>query len=192
MADTIRLELKLKDFQRAVRRLQSRAKPAIARSLNRSGVTTRTFMARKIAGDLRLKVNDIKAEIVVRDADVNKLRVLIIVKGAKLSLMKFAAKGPIPSRGKGTGVRVNVGPPGKRHHPHAFIARTKIQTDGSGGEALAVFERKGKTRLPIKKLHGPSLPAVFSKYQADGMKAGEASLVKNLKHEFKWALSQTA
>lgn len=186
--DTIRLELKTKDFARAMRRLKSRGKVAIARSLNRAGVAVRTAMAREVAQDLRLKVGDVKAAITIRDADVRKLRVLIIARGEKISLMKFGAKGPVPSRGKGKGVRARLPAPGKGKYPHAFIATVRR---GQTNENQAVFERKGKTRLPLKKLHGPSLAHVFAKYTAAGLKVGEEALMKNLTHEFKWALSQS-
>lgn len=185
---TIKLELKTKDWTMAMRRLKSRGYVAIARALNRSGVTAQTFMARKIASDLRLKVGDVKKEISIRNADVKKLRVLVLARGKQISLMKFGAKGPVPSLGRGKGVRASLPAPGKGKYPHAFIATVRR---GQTNENLAVFERKGKARLPIKKLHGPSIAHVFSKYQAEGLKAGHESLIKNLKHEFKFALQQT-
>lgn len=185
--DTIRLQLKTKDFARAVRRLKSRAKPAIARALNRAGVTAQTYMSRAVAKDLGLKVSDMKAVMTVKQANVQNLRVMVTVSGARISLMKFRAKGPVPSRGKGRGVTAKLPKPGKGKYPHAFIATVRT---GQTNENTAVFERKGKTRLPLKKLHGPSIPHVFAKHKDEGMKAGEESLVKNLKHEFKWALSQ--
>lgn len=187
MADTIRLQLKMKDFTRAVRRLKSRAKPAIARALNRAGLTTSTVMSRAISKDLGLKVSEVKAVIIVKQASAENLRVIVMASGAKISLMKFRAKGPVPSLGRGRGVTAKLPAPGKGKYPHAFIATVRR---GQTNENLAVFERKGKARLPIKKLHGPSIPHVFAKYYDAGIAAGEESLVKNLKHEFKWALSQ--
>ena len=85
-------------------------------------------------------------------------------------------------------MRASLPAPGKGKYPHAFIATVRR---GQSNENLAVFERKGKGRLPIKKLHGPSVAHVFAKYLDAGMKAGEESLQKNLKHEFRYALSQT-
>lgn len=189
MANTIRLQLKTKDWQRAMRRLKSRGKVAIARSLNRAGLATSTFMSRAISKDMGLKVSDVKAAMRIKNADVDKLRVVVIAQGSKISLMKFKAKGPIPSLGRGNGVTAKLPAPGKGKYPHAFIATVRA---GQTNENLAVFERKGKARKPIKKLHGPSVAHVFSKYQAEGLKAGEESLIKNLKHEFAFALSQTA
>src|SRR5690349_6195993 len=111
MANEIRLKLDTRNLTRALRRLKANGRIAIARSLNRAGVTTKTFMARTIAKDLRLKVGDVKDAIAVRDADTQRLRVVVIARGAPLSLMKFGARGPIPSRGKGKGVTAKLPAP---------------------------------------------------------------------------------
>lgn len=186
-AETIRLQLNMKDFNRAVRRLKARAKPAIARALNRSALTTSTFMARAVSKDLGLKVGDVKKEIKTKEATTNKLVAIVMASGTQISLMKFGAKGPVPSRGRGRGVRAKLPAPGKGRYPHAFIATVRR---GQTNEHLGVFERKGKARLPIKKLHGPSIAHVFAKHYEPGLKAGNDAIVKNLKHEFKYALSQ--
>ena len=187
MATSITLKLDTKNLVRALRRLKSSGHVAIARSLNRAGVTAQTFMAREISKDLKLKVGDVKAAIAVKNAAPKNLRVLVIARGKPISLIKFGAKGPVPSRGRGKGVTAKLPAPGKGKYPHAFIATVR---SGQTNETTAVFERKGKARLPIKKLHGPSIAHVFSKFQKAGLAAGEQSLVKNLKHEFRWALQQ--
>lgn len=184
----INIKLKTRDIGTALRRFGNRAKPGIVRALNRGAVTARTYMARAVAKDLRLKIGDVNAAIEVKQASQQNLRAIVMSTGAQISLMKFGARGPVPSLGRGNGVTAKLPAPGKGKYPHAFIATVRR---GQTNENLAVFERKGKARLPLKKLHGPSIAHVFWKYQAAGLKAGEESVMKNLKHELEFALSQT-
>lgn len=184
----IKIELKRRDISKALRRFGDRAKPGIVRALNRGAVTARTYMARAVAKDLGLKIGDVNAAMQIKEANQQNLRAVVLSTGTQISLMKFRARGPIPSRGKGRGVTAKLPPPGKGQYPRAFIATVRR---GQTNENLGVFERKGKARLPIKKLHGPSIAHVFAKYQEAGLKAGEESVVKNLKHEFEYALSQS-
>ncbi|MDP3720768.1 MAG: phage tail protein [Acidobacteriota bacterium] len=185
---TLRLQFKTKDVSRAIKRLKGRAKPAIVRALNRSALATKTFMIRKVAQDLGLKVGDVKSGMKTRDANLNRLTAAVIATGAPISLIKFRAKGPVPSLGRGKGVTARLPAPGKGKYPHAFIATVR---HGQTNEHTAVFERKGKTRLPLKKLHGPSVAHVFDKYRDAGLMVSEDTLLKNLKHELKFALSQS-
>ena len=89
----------------------------------------------------------------------------------------------MPSRGRGRGVTAKVGP-SRTRYPHAFLAQMR-----SGH--LGVFQRVGRTRLPIRELRGPSIAHVFGKYVAVGIARGEEQLKKNLQSEFRFALRQT-
>jgi hypothetical protein len=193
VADLIRLELDTKSWERAVRKLRDKAPQCIARALNRAGVTTRTLMVRTTARHLRVKNAVVQQAVRINEARPSRLRVHVLAVGRPLSLVHFNASGPMPSRGRGRGVSATL-PHGRVRYPRAFLAK------GRSGN-LHVFERAGTQRksrgawsanLPIKKVTGPSIADVFETYRAEGLRAGRESLTKNLKHEFRFALSQVA
>jgi hypothetical protein len=167
-----------------LRRLKSRFPKANARALNRANVSARTFMVKHVASDMGLKSGDVKAELVTREATEAKLSASLEVKGTRIPLIKFAARGPVPSRGRGRGVTARM-PGGAGRYPNAFIA-----TMSSGH--IGVFQRRRRARLPIYELRGPSLPLVFAKFIPQGLAIGEAALITNLRSELKFALSQSA
>jgi hypothetical protein len=55
-----------------------------------------------------------------------------------------------------------------------------------------VFERRGAGRTPIRELRGPSLVNVFAKFLGLGADTANEALLKNLRHEISFALSQVA
>lgn len=182
MSATLQLTLRTEGVERAIRQLQAKAKPAIARALNRSIASGKTAMVRLIADDMRLKQADIRDKLTITPATPTRLVATLGASMKRIPVMAFNARGPVPSRGKGRGVTART-PAGR--YPHAFIA-----TVGAGH--TGVFERKGTARLPIRELFGPSIGHVFEKYRPQGLARAEEQLVKNVSHELRFALSQAA
>lgn len=168
--------------QRAIRLLGDRAPIAIARALNRANGSMRTLMARSVSQDLKLKVGTVRDELVMTPATQQRQVAMLSVAGKRIPVYDFNAKGPMPSRGKGRGVTART-PAGR--YPRAFIARMP-----SGH--MGVFERVGKTRLPIRELFGASLPHVFHKYADVVLARGNEALQKNLQSEINHLLRQIA
>lgn len=151
----------------------------VARALNKSIISARTQLVRDTAADMKLKVGDVRDRTAIREATSNQPVAKVMASAKPLPAILFNAKGPEPSRGKGRGVRANL--PGSPY-PHAFIA-----TVGTGHHR-GVFMRKGKGRLPIRELHGPSVAHVSRKYAAAALARGREQLVKNLQHELIFAM----
>lgn len=179
------LKFNTSDVTRSVGQLKARFPNAIRRALNRAATSTKAVMASEIAKDTGLKVGTVKDQIHVQEATVTNFVARLSISGAPIPLYDFNAKGRLPSRGKGAGVRAKLPPPGKGTYPNAFLARMK-----SGH--IGVFQRTGKARLPIYELHGPSLPKVFTKYIHVGLARGEESLRKNLQSELRFAANVAA
>lgn len=178
-------------IERLIGRYQQRFPVAIARALNRTGTSTRAFMARRMASDLSIPVGRAKNEIrVVRQATVNEPVVRLEVTGNRIAAIHFNARGPYPSRGKGSGVTAKL--PGSPY-PHAFIAivgkgrhRGVFQRYDAAGRK----RRRGPRGGRIYELKGPSLPKVFEKFAPEGLAHGEETLRKNLAHELRFAIKQ--
>jgi hypothetical protein len=192
----ISLSIRTPETMAELRRLEATAPLAIARALNRAAASANTVQVRECANDLGLKQADVRKEISVREATAAHLSATLKVKGTRMSLMKFGASGPEPSRGRGRGVTYRLQGQRKRID-HAFLATVRA----GSGTTTGVFVRTGAIRksrgawsknLPIVQLYGPSLPHVFAKYAPLALARGEEQLKKNLAHELKWALQQAA
>lgn len=167
---------------KALDRVAAIAPVASARALNRAIVSARAVMVRAIAADMHVKQGDVKDRIATYNASPEQLVAKLTASAQRLPLYAFGASGLNPSRGKGRGVSARVGA-ARSVYPHAFIGTMR-----SGH--VGVFERKGKARLPIRELQGPSVWHVFGKHVDEGLAAGRESLAKNLQSEFRFALSQ--
>lgn len=168
--------------QKAMASLGKKAPTAIARALNRAGGSMRTAMARDVSLDVKLKVGVVKEQLRLTKATAQRQAIQLSVTGKRIPVEDFNARGPLPSRGRGRGVRANTP---ARVYPTAFRARMPTGHVG-------VFQRVGKTRLKIRELFGPSLPHVFVKYQDATLARGQEQLTKNLASEMSFLLRQTS
>jgi len=191
MAETVTLRLDMGNFTRAVDRLKTKAPVAIVRSLNRAAVSAQTAMQRAMAQDTGLPVGTVKKAMSIFEARPDRLVSQVEARGARIPLMDFRARGPEPSRGRGRGVTARL-PGGAGRYPHLFIATTSSGHRGVFGRVPGKFMHRDPKRQAIQEKFGPSLVHVFTKHRAAGLEAGEASLIKNLQHEFRWALQEAA
>jgi hypothetical protein len=162
-----------------------KAQRAVVRALNRGIAAGHTFMASQTAKDVGIKVRDVKKAIRVHTASAAKPEARLATSLRRISLMKFGATGPTPSRGRGRGVRYRIGRMGRKTLPHAFIATMKnghvgvLQRFDAGGNRGARGPRGGKT----KALFGPSLGHIFARYRNGGLARAYAQFAKTLDHE---------
>lgn len=127
-------------FPRAMPRILSRA-------INKVAGAARTFIVRVVAGQISIKQKDLKQQNVkLRKASFRRLVAVILIMGGRIPLKRFAAR----QTKKGATYRIQK-TGGRKTVAGAFIVETM------GGH---VFRRKGKTRMPIAKLFGPSVPQV--------------------------------
>jgi hypothetical protein len=169
-------------FEALIRELGSKSGPALARAINRSTDSGRTHMVRLVSKDTGISSSAVRKEVQITKATPNSLVSRITIKGRRLPLIAFSARGPEPSRGRGRGVSYRL-PTGRGRISDAFIATMPTGHRG-------VFKRTGKPRLPIQQLYGPSLPHVFRKYLPELEKHAKEVLPKNVKHELEFALSK--
>jgi len=106
----------------------------------------------------------------------------------RISLMKFHAKGPIPTRGKGRGVTYRLNG-GKGRLAHAFIATMESGHQGVFERSPGKFMRKSKTRQAIHEKYGPSIGQVFRKFRPVGLARALEVFQTNFDHELQFANS---
>lgn len=182
MSQPLRVEVDFESFRRDLRALGDKAPIVMARSLNGGGSTA--DIVRDIGRDMGIRSGDIAKLLRVKKATARDESFEIEVQGRRIPLIAFKAQGPEPSKGKGRGVSYAYGTSGGRKTvPHAFIARMP-------GGHRGVYQRRTKARLPIYELFGPSLPHVFEKFVPRFMKAAEAFVIKNVRHEIDFETSK--
>lgn len=168
------LDLIEADF-REMPRLTERA---MVRALNRAMNSARTVMVRAIVKDTGLRHSDVRDALKLVSARPGNPMAQLSASLTRLPLIRFGARGPEPSRGKGRGVSYAFG--GRRVTlPHAFIATMRSGHRG-------VFARRRTTRLPINELKGPSLGKVFAKYRREGQARALEVFEKTFDHEMKF------
>lgn len=146
------------EFEQAPGRVQT----AMVRAANRAIVAGRTAMARLIAEDMGLPVGRVTKALRQRLATRDNPDASVGAGFARLPLVDFSARGPLPSRGKGRGVSYRIGKGSKRGRlDTAFMAVTGAHT--------GVFKRAGRARLPIVQLYGPSIGKVFATHRPVGL-----------------------
>lgn len=124
-------------------------RPALARALNHTGDKARTQVIRALVKQTGAKYGAVRKALTSRPATAGAPVYRIIAQGPYLSLKEFGARQ--------TGAGVSAAPWGRRRvFAHTFIV------PALGGH---VFERKGKARLPLRKLWGPALPKELVKDQ---------------------------
>lgn len=153
-----------------------RADRILVRGLNRGGNSMRTFLQREISRDMGLQSNAVRDVLVVREATLNRPEFRIAASLERIPLIKFGARGPEPSRGRGRGVTYRLPGVSRQRNERAFIA-----TMPSGHRG--VFQRMTRARLPITELHGPSIGRVFAKFRDAALARGEESFRENLDHD---------
>lgn len=175
------IDVTIADLMRTPRKVDL----ANVRSINRGLSSARTLMGRLIAADTGLRVTDVRNALPIQEATVGRQIGRLWASLKRIPLIRFKARGPEPSRGKGTGVRYALGR-GRGHAPHAFIA-----TVGTGRHR-GVFMRKGNKRLPIRELHGPSLGRVFAKFRPQGLARAQEVFEQTFDHEMKFRAMRDA
>lgn len=177
-------KLDLSSFNAEVQNLERILPIPTARALNRAGASMKTLAVREIANDLGVKQMDIRDRIGVREATPDRLEVLLSASPRRIPIIDFNARGPEPSRGRGTGVRARIGG-SAANYPKAFIATMKSGHRG-------VFSRSTTARLPIYEMFGPSVWKVFLKYVQPVLDRGREQLLKNLASEIRFAMRGAA
>jgi hypothetical protein len=189
------LRFRSEEAEAAFRRIEAAAPAAVARALNRTITSSRVFMRRAVANDVGLLQRDVDKDFRVSPARPDNLRAVLEVRGKRIPLVKFGARGPLPTRGRPPYVTARIGGVpktyGPGHSPTPFMAKMASGHLGVFARVLPSlrFSSGAWTRnLPIRELKGPSLVRVFLKYLVEGYAHAEAELVKNLEHELSFAL----
>lgn len=125
-------------------------------ALNRAGRSALAQTVMFIRKAYNIKSSDLKNEIKIKAATRTRDRFRLTVTHKAIALVKYGS-----ARQTRTGVSATISKGKRQQFKSAFIA-----TVGKGSHT-GVFKRKGKARLPIKELYGPSAEQLMSSKQAE-------------------------
>jgi len=151
---------------------------AIAPALNRAAAHGRTVVARKARETYDVKYGAVLKTLKILRANRNSLRADLISAGTVIPLIKFkVSPRTIGKRRPRKGLRVSVKRSDNKYLKHAFLGLWQGQ--------MEVLEREGESRLPIKRLFGPSVPSMLGEETVSSVtKAAMAQeFEKRLLHE---------
>lgn len=120
---------------------------AQANAINRSLSTTRAETVRAVREDYIVSADSVRKSIVLKTASASNPVGAVISKGSPIALSNFDAGGkPVKARVK------------KGSSPKPIKSSFEV---GMKSGHTGVFKRKGKARLPIQELYGPSIPQMI-------------------------------
>jgi Prophage minor tail protein Z (GPZ) len=165
------------DVRAAVYQLRAFSSPqlqrATAQALNDTAKNAQVQAVKETAPKLGLPSRDVKAATKIATATTGHLQSAVIATGRPLPLIRFKPKGGT----RRTPVTVKIA--GKTDtFSHAFKAKLKSGYEG-------IWERKGRTRGPIKQLYGPSVPGIMARDDVSRVVAAtiERQFQANLKRQ---------
>lgn len=163
-----------------IKRLPSEktARTVVWRALNRGVTAGQTHAARELARNYAIKVSRAKHSSGIKKASVNTPEATIVFRGKPLNISHF---------------RVLPGKPQPARRPvlRAVIRKSKGPVEIEGAflanlrSGVRGARRKGKPRLPIEGVFGPSVPSMIS---AEGIRENVLErmrevVIKRLDHE---------
>lgn len=160
---------------------------AIVAALNRTIQTVGTDMKREAVQGYEIKAGDVQKTLKLKRASASQMQAAAQSTGKPLGLFHFKVKPRKRPTKRIKSVKVKIkkadGYKDIKTNPKAFIA---------DHNALNVFRREGKQRLPIKRLVSLSIPQMISNPAslARIQEHAEETLEKRTAHEIEYRLSK--
>lgn len=186
------MSLDVSDLNAAVAALGAKFPQAMRRAMKKTGVAARTELARLTSAEMGLPVRKVRDEIKLT---TDETKATLSVRGYRIPLIDFKARGPEPSRGRGAGVSYTL-PGGRGRLPHAFIAtmpsghRGVFERTGRFGATKKRLGSAGARREIIAEKFGPSIAVVFSKFMPQASDRYSEVLEKNVQAQIKLAMTR--
>lgn len=173
----------LEAVQKALSGTPKKVNQVLSRAVNRAVTNVKSNISKKVRENYIVKPADVKDSLKITRATSNNPVAIVRSTGKKISLTKFRIK-PSDARPKKppkNGYQVQVKKSeGYKTVPRGFLAYAK----GS----LGFFQRTGSSRMPIKRLMGPSIPEMIGHKDTIAYIESEANSMLNerIKHELEY------
>jgi hypothetical protein len=161
----------------------------VNRTANDEGRRFNTQVAKGVRAEYNIKSSDIKSKVKIRKASGDENNFTMTISSPRLDLAEFISS--VKTK------KVSVNRRGKRHRATRRVVRVKVKR-GKAKELRGafyvhggLFKRKGKSRMPIKKLSTLSVTDMFTKdIVEDGFKKVEENYPKSLERNLNFYISK--
>lgn len=166
----------IQDAESKLGELSNQAPTAISRALNRAATNVNSNIKKELRKEYNIKAGDIGATLSTLKANKASLKAEVKSSGALIPLDKFKVSPKTVNPKRKSQIKIGVKKDGLKTVLGAFVAEV------SGKK---VFQRKGKSRLPIKRLFGPSIPQMLGneEIRSEIERQGQETFYKRLEHE---------
>ena len=151
-------ESMLRDVQSRLKEIPQKAPNVISASLNRTVTNVASNLSKEIRKTYTVKAGDIKGTITRVRATPQTLSASVKSKGGTMGLDKFKTSALMATSRKGGVKSVKI----NRKPVKAAVKKGQMKKVMDGFVATVngpkIFKRQTKKRLPIERLHGPSVP----------------------------------
>lgn len=179
----MRLDINVKGLDVFLRDLKQAAElspTATSRALNRTASKARTAVKQHLRKEYNINASDLgrgltlDKAITISSSSKTRLEAALVSRGKRIALTKYRG-----TRTTKAGVRIQV----KKGGGFTLLKHVFIRTMKSGH--VGVFERKGKSRLPLTELTGPGIYGLLASKATVELinQVVEAELPKLLDHE---------
>ncbi|MCE5185079.1 MAG: phage tail protein [Planctomycetaceae bacterium] len=149
-------EQRLREVQLMLREIPRGMATVMSRGINKTAVSVRAEVVRKIAAEVNLSQKRIREALTISQANWTKWAATINISRKRIGLINFGAR----QTARGVSYKIDKAH-GRKAIEHAFIATAK------GAENVWVRETDADgtlvPRLPIVRLQGPSIGEVFKR-----------------------------
>lgn len=142
----------LERVQQKLGELQHKAPNVIANALNRSISNISANIPKEVRQKYHIKAVDVKETLKIFKASASKLQGEVKSSGKTIGLDKFKVSPKTVNHKRKSQLKIAVKKGGTKQILGAFIASVN---------GIKVFKRDGKSRLPISRLMGPSVPQMI-------------------------------
>lgn len=161
MSFDVTIQHDLKKLRRSLTALEVKAAPqATVKTINRVAASAKVASAKHIAPQLGSRQAGVKRRIAIRRASFKMMWATLVASGRQLQLIEYVVGSKKPTQqagGKRGPVKTKVFGKSKTYKK-AFIAPIR-----SGSSKTTVYTRKGKSRLPVRMMHGPGIKETFKR-----------------------------
>lgn len=166
----------IQDVENRLGFFYKQAPNAISRALNRAATNVNSNIKKEVRNEYNIKAGDINETLSVTKASKMSLVAQVKSSGALIPLDKFKVSPKTVNPKRKGQIKIGVKKDGLKTVMGAFVA------DINGKK---VFQRESKSRLPIKKLFGPSVPQMLGneEIRVEIERQGQETFENRLDHE---------
>lgn len=182
--------LDLRYIEKRLETLESKAPIVLIRAVNRAANAAKVQIAKEVNSKYQISSAKVRSTLDIKKANRGNLVAEVKSEGKNIGLYKFKVSPKTKvRRGKSKVYRASVKKEGGYKElsgkPKPFVAEMK-------NSHMGVFVRKGRSRLSIKELYGPSVPQMIKNEEImDSIEKRTSEVLnKRIDHEISYLLSQ--